>query len=331
MKPILSILLSLFTFQSFSQDTTFYDELWKVSDINNATYYFTKPFRRVFPPEKADDIDTIKTNLIILKGDRIIKKIDFSYSLIPMSDFIGKKVKIYYNQHSYDNLNVSALKIDWPNQEIRSKSGKSYVNWKFPKNGDTVEIMWCFKYFPSEESKKSYPDNVYLVKYKDYYIPISGKGLTMVDKEFYSQFDTTIYKEKKIPISYVLAPGIIYQKQLFGELNLLFARVECGMCSPCVITGPFIGIESNFDQSNWIYGVKAGYQLAGLFLSLRGSMINYVENGHSDLRILPEIGISFLGIANLNYGYNIPLLNYESNLLSRHRLSLVINLSRDLW
>jgi hypothetical protein len=331
MKLIFSILLLSSTKLLLAQDTTFYNESWKVSNSKSAIYYFTKPFRRVFPPEKADNVDTIEANLFIQRGDKIIKKIDFSYSLIPMSDFIGKKVKIYYNGHCYNNLNQSGTEIDWPNQEIKSKSGESYKNWRFPKNGDTVEIIWIFKEFPSAESKKLYPENIYLTKYKDYYIPINGKGLTMIDKGYYSGFDTIEYKKKKQPISFILAPGLIYQKQPFGELNILFSRIECGMCSPCFITGPFIGIESNFDKNNWIYGVKAGYQLAGYFLSLRGSVINYIDNGHSDLRVLPEIGLSFLGVANLNYGYNIPLLNYESKLLSRHRISLVINLSRELW
>lgn len=325
------LLLILFSYKSFSQDTTYYNNNWEVTSLDSAEYFFTKPFRKVDYPLKADDVDTIKKNLFIQKENKTIKKIDFCFSLISNNEFIGKKVKIYYSYHSYNYLNVdNDSGIDWPSDEIRQKSGESYSKWRFPKNGDIVEIVWVFKNFPDAESKSKYPDNVYLVKLNDYYIPISGKGLTMVDKEAYI-YSKENYKQVKEPISLVLAPGIVYQKNNYGELNILFSRVECGMCSPCVISGPFIGFESNFNQNNWIYGIKSGYQVAGLFLSLRGSLINYIDNGHSDLRILPEIGLSFLGIANLNYGYNLPLLNFESSLLSRHRISLVINLSRDLW
>jgi hypothetical protein len=340
MKNLFIIILISYT--SFSQDTTYYNNKWDVTTIDSAVYFFTKPFRRVDYPLKADDVDTIKNNLKVKKNNKTINKIDFCYSLIPENEFIGKKVKIYYRTHSYEQLNLNTTDVDWPNEEIRQKSGNSYSKWKYPNNGDTVEIVWIFKSFPNPEYKSKYPDNVYLVKLNDYFIPISGKGLTMVDKEAYSYSTENInstenvsstesFKKERDPISLVLAPGINFQKQYFGELNLLFSKIDCGMCSPCVISGPFIGVESNFNQNNWLYGFKSGYQFAGLFLSLRGSFINYIDKGHSDLRILPEIGLSFLGIANLNYGYNIPLLNFESTLISRHRISLVINLSRELW
>ena len=323
------LILTLFTSFGFAQDTTFYDVNWKKTTKDNASYFFTKPYKDNPYPELDGKVDTLKNNHILSFENRSISKIDFCFHLIPDKFFIGKKVKIYNNGHAYRTLNYNN-EIDWPSEEIREKSGENYPKWKAPKDGDTVEIFWVFNRFPSLESRKNYPDIVYIVKYKDYFVPVSGKGLTMIDHKQY-QTESKTFTQPKTPISYVLAPGLIYQHQLFGELNLLFAKIECAMCAPCVIYGPYIGVESNFNSKNYIYGFKAGYQIAMLPISLRGSVVNYIDNKQSDLRLLPEIGLSFLGIVNLNYGYNIPLLHFQSNSIAKHRLSLVINLSRELW
>ncbi len=331
---VITLFIYLCSSITFSQDTTFYDVDWNNTTKDKASYFFTKPYLDNPYPEMDGKVDTLKNNHILSFGNRSITKIDFCFHLIPDKFFIGKKVKIYNNGHAYRTLNLSN-DIDWPSEEIREKSGENFPKWKAPKDGDTVEICWVFNRFPSLESRKNYPDIVYIVKYKDYFVPVSGKGLTMIDHKQYqiesSTVTNTTTTQHKIPISYVLAPGLIYQNQLFGELNLLFAKIECAMCAPCVIYGPYIGVESNFNSKNHIYGFKAGYQIAMLPISLRGSVVNYMDNKQSDLRLLPEIGLSFLGIVNLNYGYNIPLLAFQSNSIAKHRLSLVINLSRELW
>ncbi len=68
-----------------------------------------------------------------------------------------------------------------------------------------------------------------------------------------------------------------------------------------------------------------------LFLSVRASAVSYVENRNVDLRILPEVGFSFFGLANLTYGYGIPVMSHRIEEVSRHRVTLTFNLSRNLW
>lgn len=128
-----------------------------------------------------------------------------------------------------------------------------------------------------------------------------------------------------------LSPGIIIQKQPFLDLKLFFAETVSVPYSIDAFSGAFIGAESNLKFSNWIYAVKTGYEFSWLFFSARGTLVNYFENGYSDLRIVPEIGISFLSTINLTYGYSIPLLSYESNSIGRNRISVNYVISRRLF
>lgn len=128
----------------------------------------------------------------------------------------------------------------------------------------------------------------------------------------------------------IFSPGISYQKQFFGEINMMYSKIEEGH-GVIANWGPRVGIEANFSGSNFIYAPKIGYELDAVFLALRGNLINYIDKGNVDLRILPEAGLSFFGAVNLTYGYGIPLLKFESVQISRHRITLTINLNSKLW
>lgn len=97
------------------------------------------------------------------------------------------------------------------------------------------------------------------------------------------------------------------------------------------IYGPRLGAEFNFDSKNFIYAPKLGFEVDVVFLAVRASAVTYIDNGNADLRLLPEVGISFFGLANIMYGYGFPVLSYEAGSISRNRVTLTINISRDLW
>ena len=128
----------------------------------------------------------------------------------------------------------------------------------------------------------------------------------------------------KLPISLVYTVGLSKQKSLLGEFDLTFAKIDNGKYK---LWGPFLGVETNFNFNNWILGPKAGFEYGTSFFILRGSFINYFDKEGSDLRMLPEAGISLLGILNFTYGYSIPLTNFESNKLGNHRIGFFISLS----
>jgi hypothetical protein len=332
LKRYITSILLILTNTALAQDTTWYDAQWNPTAVDQASCFFTTPYpQKATPADRPAQADTLQTHLYVLKNNRRIPKIDFCYSEIPDSLFLHRRVKIYNIDQHYPTLNTTTPDIDWPGEEIRERSGAGFGSWKSPNQGDTLEIVWIFQSFPDPETRKKYPDRMYLLKHGEYYVAVSGKGLTMADKPAWIAPEHPEHlKHDGNSKHFILAPGLVAQKQLYGELNLLYTKIDCSPYFPCAIYGPFVGIESNFNR-DWIYGAKAGYQFACAFLSIRASAVTYFDNAHTDLRLLPEIGISFFGIANLNYGYSIPMLEFESDKLSRHRLSLVVNPARELW
>lgn len=128
----------------------------------------------------------------------------------------------------------------------------------------------------------------------------------------------------------ILSPGVSYQKEFFAELSIMYAETAMNNTG-LGIYGPRLGVEVNFDSDNFIYAPKLGFEVDVLFLSVRANAVSYIDSGDVDLRILPEVGFSFFGLANLTYGYGIPVLNHRVEDISRHRVTLTFNLSRDLW
>ena len=128
----------------------------------------------------------------------------------------------------------------------------------------------------------------------------------------------------------ILSPGVSYQKEFFGELSIMYAETAMNHTG-FGIYGPKLGVELNFKSDNFIYAPKLGFEIDVLFFSVRANIVSYIDSGDVDLRLLPEVGFSFLGLANLTYGYSIPVLSYRIEDISRHRVTLTFNLSRDLW
>jgi hypothetical protein len=137
-------------------------------------------------------------------------------------------------------------------------------------------------------------------------------------------------QEKKKWPDIAISPGIIAQRQAFGELNVLIGRYESSTGGNA-FGGVRIGAESNFKSgSDQIFAPKIGVELSGLIVCMRATALTYFYNGDVQFRLLPELGISFLGFANLTYGYNFNLSKVEINGISNHRICLSINLNRNL-
>lgn len=137
-------------------------------------------------------------------------------------------------------------------------------------------------------------------------------------------------QEKNKKYDFAFSPGIISQKDMFGEANLLIGKVviEKGIIG---ISGLRIGVESNFkSNTEFIIAPKIGYEISATIFSLRLSTLNYFQNNRSDFRVLPEIGFSWGGFVNLTYGYNFRLTSTEIENLSKHRFCLSFNLNKKL-
>lgn len=143
----------------------------------------------------------------------------------------------------------------------------------------------------------------------------------------YSQ--ETAPKPKK-RLDFAFSPGLIQQRNTFAEANLLIGKIidEPHPKVPTIgISGVRIGIESDFTRT---IAPKIGYEYDIVGLSLRLSTVNYFQERNSELRLLPEIGISLCGWANLTYGYGIPLNNGDITDIGHHRVALSFNLNKSL-
>jgi hypothetical protein len=126
------------------------------------------------------------------------------------------------------------------------------------------------------------------------------------------------------------SPGILVQHQVFGEANVL---VGSAIKNKMIIgvTGLRFGVESNFKSGNeHILGLKAGAEIDVLVFAMRASVIEYFNGSRSQLRLLPEFGITFGGLYTLTYGYGMKLTDTDIPGISHHRLSLSINMGRKL-
>lgn len=134
----------------------------------------------------------------------------------------------------------------------------------------------------------------------------------------------------KIPTKVILSPGLIYQGELLGEINLMFSKLDM-TTGGSAIWGPRIGLESSFTKNNYLIAPKIGYEFSGLLLCVRGNLLSYIQNKKIDVRFLPEIGLSLSGALNLCYGYNVHVIANKIDYISNHRISLTVNLDFDLW
>ena len=132
---------------------------------------------------------------------------------------------------------------------------------------------------------------------------------------------------------FAFSPGIIVQHETFLEFNVMLGEVtvENGKFPIIGIEGFRLGVETNLrDRQNHTIAPKLGYEFSMTLFSLRLSAVNYFQNGNSEFRILPEIGISMGGWANLTYGYGIPFNNGNLDNVSHHRVGLSFNFNKKL-
>jgi hypothetical protein len=126
-------------------------------------------------------------------------------------------------------------------------------------------------------------------------------------------------------------PDIIFSEQIFGNINLGLLFFLEPTDEFYIFHGSVIGFETNFISSDYIYGIKAGYcfETYGLFfadflgLTFRLYSIFYHNNVNQwDIRIQPEIGLSFVSIFGVTYGYNFTLSKTVNKEIGNHRVTI---------
>ncbi len=132
----------------------------------------------------------------------------------------------------------------------------------------------------------------------------------------------------------MISGGVSYQKQVFGELGMMYAtdvgsRYLDGPRYIAIIIGPKISSEFNFKFNHFIIGPKISYEadiwLGYLLMGTRLNVIDYTDFKQNDFRFTPEIGLSFLSFVDLFYGYNIPLSSTRADFAGTNRITLTIS------
>lgn len=144
-----------------------------------------------------------------------------------------------------------------------------------------------------------------------------------------------VYSQEKTPdptrhFGFAFSPGIIQQRNTFLEANLFMGCIttEPNPKVPIVgVSGVRIGVESDLHRT---IAPKIGYEFAILGLDLKLSAANYFQDRKSEFRLIPEIGLSVGGWANLTYGYGITFKEREITDIGHHRVSLSFNLNKRL-
>lgn len=126
---------------------------------------------------------------------------------------------------------------------------------------------------------------------------------------------------------WIFSPGVSYQGQFLTEISFMYSNVVIEHGAD-VAKGPKVGLELNYDINHFIAGPKFSYEFTGVLFTCRGSIVSYSDGKRVDVRILPEIGLSYFGAINLTYGYGPPILKNEFIELSRHKVSLVFNINK---
>jgi hypothetical protein len=124
--------------------------------------------------------------------------------------------------------------------------------------------------------------------------------------------------------------GVGAQEIAFAEVGVQWHKIYVHPLT-LASAGPYFTIDGLIKDRDPIFGPKLGYEItAGLF-GLAADVTYYTDFDNESFMITPKAGLSLLGFANLFYGYNISLSDYEFSLISRNRFSLVFNLNRDYF
>lgn len=110
-------------------------------------------------------------------GQRIWGKGDFC-SKQNGRERVGQKVKIWNNGGIYTSINLSD-NLEWPNTDIKNKSGQNYWGKYYPQSGDTGTIIHVFKY---DDGRVASAKRIYLLDINGNYVPIGCGYITTVDR-----------------------------------------------------------------------------------------------------------------------------------------------------
>jgi hypothetical protein len=155
----------------------------------------------------------------------------------------------------------------------------------------------------------------------------------------FAQKDSTIRRLEPASL-----PGVelnyIYQQSHGFEvgINYLTAKSKMSKVNWSLYEyGPSIASEFIFYNESLIAGPKLSYRhynffkkFPGIGYTFKANAIYYISKDAQDLNFTPEVGLSWVSLLNVYYGYNISLTDNPIEGISRHKLTVSINLNAAL-
>jgi len=211
---IILLILSISSLELIAQEISYYDHDWNPTTEDKAQYYFVTIDN--YPKYRLNTFVKYRKKLEkyekkfskkILKeiGTKEINEINFQDSDYD-SIYIGKTAKMFSAGDIYPYLYKYKIdSIDWPSEQIRKRSEVCYENWNEIEDGTIGKIIWRFNNFKSSTNR-----TVFLLQIDDYYMPIAGSGLTLIDKysrnnipKIKESFFYRLFHKKRKPIGQI--------------------------------------------------------------------------------------------------------------------------------
>jgi hypothetical protein len=117
---------------------------------------------------------TLKSQ-ILKSYQKVIKPGYCSNNTADIKNLIGQQVKIWHAGGVYSSLNKVG-NIKWPSEEMKKRGGRNGWETFNPQAGDTGTIVHILP------NKGSVQNHIYILKIKNYYVPIGCYYVTDVDK-----------------------------------------------------------------------------------------------------------------------------------------------------
>ncbi len=128
---------------------------------------------------------------------------------------------------------------------------------------------------------------------------------------------------------FIFSTGISTQKQLWGEVGIIYGKTMIGSCDQIGLVGAKLGTEFNFTPSKFMIAPKIGFEYDFSLFGARLNIIDYTNFTYHDIKFTPEIGLSLLGFVDIFYGYNFSISEKRIDNIATHRLTLTVNF--DWW
>ncbi len=124
-----------------------------------------------------------------------------------------------------------------------------------------------------------------------------------------------------------------YQKSSGIEVGINFTKYPGFPKKGLFEAGIYLSCEYKVLGKNNCFAPKLGlgiteldYKFNGFGYCAKLNTVLYTTSEKSDLRLLPEVGISYLGLLNITYGHSLPLSKSTIPAIANHVISCGVNI-----